>query len=334
MDFCSPPAYPVRMKSAGKFRFPGGGRVHRLGPAWKARFGERVQKITLRGGFGCPNRDGRVGNEGCIFCSEHSLVPACETAFGPIEAQLESGMVIAAKHTGARKFIAYFQDQTATDAPLAKLATLYGQAIQHPDVVALAVGTRPDWLPDPVLALLADLQKSKPVMIELGLQSANDAILKRLQRGHTVADFVDAVRRCQQKHIEVIAHVILDLPTETQHDRRQTAKLLNQLAIDGVKIHNLHVMENTILADLYRQGKVQLSSLPIYAQMTADFIQHLRPETIIHRFTGEGPAPLMLAPDWAGDKRRIRNEIDKALAQANAYQGDCLRPKDPNLPTR
>lgn len=301
--------------------FPGGGRYRRLGPALEERFGERVRKVTLRGGFGCPNRDGRVGTGGCIFCSELALLPISGPIDGPVEEQLEAGLDVARRRFKAEKVIAYFQDNTATDGPVDVLDDLYRTAISHPRVVALSVGTRPDWIPAEVYQLLADLAGIKPVYLELGLQSADDDTLRALNRNHTVADFERAVDQAQRHGLEVIAHIILDLPGERETHRRKTAACLNRSRVEGVKIHNLHVLDGTPLAEMYHQGKLQLSSLDQYARMTADFIGRLDPGMIIHRLTGEGPASLMLAPEWGLDKRRIRAEIEKALEDGDDWQG-------------
>ncbi len=184
--------------------------------------------------------------------------------------------------------------------------------MNHPDIVALSVGTRPDWIPDEVLTLLSKLAVAKPVMVELGLQSANDTFLRWLNRGHSLADFESAAKRCHQAGLEVITHVILDLPDETSHDLAKTAACLNSNAIEGVKIHNLHVLDQTPLAELYKKGMFQLSSLLEYAEKVSEFIQMLGVEIIIHRLSGEGPAELMLAPDWGRNKKLILSEITKA----------------------
>jgi radical SAM protein (TIGR01212 family) len=301
--------------------FPGGGRFRRLGPTLHQRFGGKVYKVTLRAGFGCPNRDGRVGTGGCRFCSPLALIPSGRVVSGPIEAQLNSGLKAMSFRHGPARAIAYFQDGTATDAPIAVLRDLYTRAIADPRVVMLAVGTRPDWLSDEVLDLLDELSACKPVLLELGLQSASDRLLDAINRNHTVATFADAVQRAHAHRIEVLAHVILDLPGETEADRRQTAALVNDLQIEGVKIHNLHVLADTPLAEDYRSGRLVLRSLPAYAAIAADFIERLSGKVVIHRLTGEGPARLMLAPQWASDKRRVLSEITSILKQRDSWQG-------------
>ena len=302
-------------------QFPGGGRYHRLRPALEERFGERVHKVTLRGGFGCPNRDGRVGTGGCIFCSELALLPVSGPIDGPIEVQMEAGLDLARRRFKAEKIIAYFQDNTATDGPVDLLSDLYRTAITHPRVAALSVGTRPDWISDEVYELLAKLTEIKPVYLELGLQTADDDTLRAVNRNHTVADFEQAVAKAHQYGLEVIAHIILDLPGEEQAHRRKTAECLNRNQVEGVKIHNLHVLDGTPLAEMYREGAVKLSSLSGYARMTTDILGFLDPGMVIHRLTGEGPASLMLAPEWGLDKRRIRSEIERELEAGDSWQG-------------
>jgi len=301
--------------------FPGGGRYHRLRPALEERFGERVHKVTLRGGFGCPNRDGRVGTGGCIFCSELALLPISGPVDGPVEVQMEAGLDVARRRFKAEKIIAYFQDNTATDGPIDMLDDLYRTAISHPRVVALSVGTRPDWIADEVYQLLTDLAEIKPVFLELGLQSANDETLRAVNRNHTVADFESAVERSHDHGLEVIAHIILDLPGEGEPHRARTADCLNRNRVEGVKIHNLHVLDGTPLAQMYRDGSVKLCSLDGYTRMTVDFLGRLDPGMVIHRLTGEGPASLMLAPEWGRDKRRVRGRIERLLETSDSWQG-------------
>jgi hypothetical protein len=323
--------------------FPGGGRYHRLGPALRRRFGQRVHKVTLRGGFGCPNRDGRIGRGGCRFCSAEALLPAGGPGGGPIADQLAAGLAAVERRVGARAAVAYFQEGCATDAPLERLKRMFGEAIRHPQVVALSVGTRPDWLAPEVLDLLAGLSRLKPVWLELGLQSANDDLLAAMNRGHDCATFCRTAERARAAGIELVAHVILDLPGETAADRRATAACLNRVGVSGVKVHNLHVLAGTPLAADWRAGGLQLADLATYAHMAADFLQWLDPAVVVHRLTGDGPAGLMLAPDWWRDKRRALAAVEAALATGDRWQGRCIAPTpadrsgdpiDPNPPPR
>ncbi|MBN2493005.1 MAG: TIGR01212 family radical SAM protein [Deltaproteobacteria bacterium] len=311
-------------------RFPGGGRYRRLRPYLIERFGAPAHKVTLRAGFGCPNRDGRIGRGGCIFCSEHALRPAHGLADGPLAGQLESGLGHIQRRHEASLAVAYFQDGSATDAPIPRLRALWEQTLAHPRVVALSVGTRPDCVPEPILDLLAEsgARAGKPVWLELGLQCADDEILARLNRNHDSACFADAARRAQARGIEVVAHVILDLPGETGESRSRTADLLNELRVQGVKVHNLHVLEGTPLSRLWKAGELSLRPLEAYAAIAADFLERLSPSAVIHRLSGEGPAELMLAPDWGRDKRRILAAIDAALQKRPGWQGrlaSCCR---------
>lgn len=301
--------------------FARGDRYRRLGPYLRQRFGRAVHKVSLRAGFGCPNRDGRLGDAGCLFCSPRALVPRGQAARGSIERQLGAGLANVQRRYGPCAAVAYFQEGSATDAPVERLRGLYTAALDHPEVVALSVGTRPDCLPDDALDLLAELAVRKPVWLELGLQTANDRILQELNRGHDVATFASAVRRARARGLEVVAHVILDLPGETEPDRIATAACLNSLGIQGVKVHNLHVLADTPLAQIHRAGRLRLASLADYADMAAGFLQRLRSEPVIHRLSGEGPADLMVAPDWGRQKQRIREAIEAALAARGGWQG-------------
>jgi uncharacterized protein len=309
-----------------RFDFPGGGRFRRLGPVLRERFGARVQKVTLRGGFGCPNRDGRVGTGGCVFCSAEALVPRCKEPFAPIEMQLQAGLaVLQRRHQGPVSALAYFQEGTATDAPVERLSQMYRAVLANPHVVALAIGTRPDWISHQVYQLLSDLARERPVFLELGLQVANETLLQAMNRGHTVADFVRAVDLAHQHHLEVVTHVILNFPHTAEADRVDTARLLNQLQVEGVKIHNLYIIKGTPLAHAYAQGQLELESLHEYCAMTVRFLQDLDPRMVIHRLTGEGPPELMLAPAWAADKAQVLRAIGQELEKQDAWQGQYFR---------
>ncbi len=309
--------------------FVGGYRYNRLGAWLRQRFGKRVQKVTIRAGFGCPNRDGRINTGGCIFCSPYSLIPTGADPRQSISEQIHSGLEMARRRFKTDSAIAYFQDGTATDAPILRLRQLYTSAINHPEVLALSIGTRPDWVPDDVLDLLAELNRKKPVWLELGLQVADDEMLEFLNRGHTTATFVDAVKRAHARGLEVITHVILDIPGETPEHRSATAKCLNDNGVEGVKIHNLHVLKETALADLFHEGKFLPDSIEGYADRVVDFLEQLNPGIVIHRISGQGPEHLMLAPDWSRDKKRIIGTIEAVMRQRDSWQGkksSCPQP--------
>lgn len=280
-----------------------------------------MHKVTLRAGFDCPNRDGTVGRGGCVFCYERALYPSRGPAHGPIAEQLEAGLAVARERFGAKRAVAYFQNGSATYTDSGSLRRLCRQAIAHPGIVGLSVGTRPDCLPPPVVEVLAEIARERPVWVEIGLQTACDRTLALLNRNHTARDFEQAVGRCQRAGLEVVAHVILDLPGEGPDDVRRTASLLNRLGVAGVKIHNLHVLRDTVLANWYRQGRLRLRSLEQYAELAAGFLELLDPAMVIHRLTGEGPARLMLAPAWGRNKQRILQAIEHKLHDRNSYQG-------------
>jgi hypothetical protein len=303
--------------------FPGGGRYRRLGPELERRFGGRCWRIVLDGGFGCPNRDGRLGSSGCAFCSLAAYGLSARPE--PVPVQLARRLSARGEETRA---IAYFQAGTATDAPLARLEELYGAALAEPRVVALAVGTRPDCLPGSVVELLAALATrfAKPVWLDLGLQVADDGLLASLGRGHGVREFEDAVERAHAAGLEVVAHVILDLPGAGERHLRATAACLNRLRVEGVKLHNLHVLAGTPLAGRLRAGEFRLGTAEEYARRAASFLTWLDPATTIHRLTGEAPAALMLAPAWATNKHLTIQLVESALQAAGTWQGGRLAP--------
>jgi uncharacterized protein len=312
------------MSSADQPPFPDAARYHRLNRYIKERFGRRVFKVTLRGGFSCPNRDGRIGRGGCTFCSEQSLIPLAGPAHGPLSEQLRAGLGHLKRRHRAEAAIAYFQEGASTDAPPDELEQMYTQALDDPRVVALSVGTRPDCLPDGILDLMGRLARRKPVWLELGLQSASDDSLRILRRRHTVGDFRQAVIRAQEHGLDVIAHVILDLPWEQRAERDATAALLCDLGVAGVKIHNLHVLRGTTLAEQWRAGRISLSSREAYIDQLIDFLERIDEGIVIHRLTGEAPASLMLAPRWGLDKRGALKAIELRLEERETWQGRRL----------
>ncbi len=249
------------------------------------------------------------------------MLPRQGPIFGSIAEQLEAGFLTHRHLHETQLAVAYFQDQTATDGPIELLDTLYTQAMDHPRVVALSVGTRPDWIDDAVFELLGKLSKKKPVFLELGLQCANDAILKSINRGHGVLDFENAVKKAHQYGLEIVAHVILGLPGENVADRIATADCLNRLGVEGVKLHNLHVLIDTLLADRFLAGEVHIPTLDEYSDMVVHFLQLLHPEMVIHRLVGHGPKHLMLSPEWALHKNKAIEKIEQILVSKNLWQG-------------
>lgn len=295
-------------------------RYNSLNEALKNRFGCKVFKVSLDSGLGCPNRDGTIGTSGCAFCSEDSYLTAVEYRKS-IRETLEQGIEYVGRRHGAAKFISYFQSGTNTYGEVNKLRVIFETSIDHPDVVGLAIGTRPDCLTREHIALLKELSKKTMLWVELGLQSANDGTLKLINRGHTAGDFSDAVRLLKSENISAVAHVILGLPGESIDDMLKTAEVLNREDVDGVKIHNLHVLKGTQLEKLYNEGKIKIPDLETYAEWVASFLEHLKPSIIIHRVNGHAPRHLTVAPQWSVNKLAIFNAVERELERRNSYQG-------------
>lgn len=271
----------------------------------------------------CPNRDGRVGVGGCIFCSAGGSGDFAGNAVDSITRQIEQGIAGTAKFH-ADGYIAYFQAFTNTYAPVERLRALYIEAIQHPAVVALSIATRPDCLPSEVLALLEQMNRIKPVWVELGLQTIHPETASYIRRGYELSCYEQAVRALRQRGLEVITHVILGLPGEGKEEMLQTIRYLNRQGIQGVKLQLLHVLRGTDLAQDYEAGKFQTLSLEEYVDIVTECIANLSPEIVIHRLTGDGPKELLISPTWSCKKMGVLNEIHHALKIKNITQG-CKR---------
>src|SRR5262245_38635925 len=251
----SPSANPTDALPAG---FSPERRYYPFSRYLRERFGTRVYRVTIDGGFTCPNVDGSVAVGGCVYCDNRSFSPNRRLPRTTVKAQVERGVSILSERYGADRFIAYFQAATNTYAPVDKLRRLYDEALAHPQIVGLAIGTRPDCVPDDVLDLLAGYARDRYVCLELGLQSIHDRSLDWMNRGHHADAFVDAVHRCQGRNLDVCAHIILGLPDESHEDMLATARALAALPIQGIKIHNLHVVRDTPLEKWYRAGQVRM----------------------------------------------------------------------------
>jgi len=287
----------------------------------RRRFGERVQKVTLDAGLSCPNRDGRVGVGGCLYCNARGSGTGAWAAGLSISNQLQEGISRLSRRYGARRVIAYFQSFSNTYAPLTRLRSLYQEALAFPQVVGLSIGTRPDCLEEEVLDLLCSYARDWLVWLELGLQSAHDATLKKLNRGHDVASFTQGVTRAASRGLEVIAHIILGLPGEGPEEMAATAAYLAKLPLQGVKIHLLYVIQGSGLAKLYQQGDYQCLSEVDYISRVVDFIELLPPSMVIHRLTGDPHPEELLAPAWCRDKSRVLRRIKEEFARRGSRQG-------------
>jgi len=284
-------------------------------------FDARVAKLPIDAGFTCPNRDGRSGTGGCVYCDGRGSALRRSGPLPSVTAQLAAMRERYLRH-GAERFIPYFQTFTNTDAPPERLRALWDEAVGFaPEVVGLAVGTRPDCVPDATLDLLAGYLPRGRVHLELGLQSAHPATIARIGRGHTRGQFDDAAIRAAARGIEVVAHVILGLPGESASMMRETAQALAALPIAGVKIHALLVLEGTALAGDWRAGRVPVPDLATYAGWVADFLELLPPGIFIERLTADGYREILLAPAWAREKPAVLAAIERELARRDSRQG-------------
>ncbi|MDH5446258.1 MAG: TIGR01212 family radical SAM protein [Gammaproteobacteria bacterium] len=300
------------------------GVVHSFGQAMLEKYGEKVHKLALNAAFTCPNRDGSKGRGGCSFCNNRSFNP--NTNKPPnIQLQIDSGKQVILKRTGARKYLAYFQAYTNTYADIASLKQLYESALQVKNVIGLSVGTRPDCVPDKVLALLADYQQQgHEVWLELGLQSAFDETLQRVNRGHGFAEYRDAVKRARQYHLKVCTHLIIGLPGETVSQSVISHQRVMDLGTEGLKLHPLHVVKGTQLANEWRKGEYQPLGFKEYVLTASEIIKNTPLEVVFHRLTATAREKILLAPAWCGKKWQVLNAIHDQLITDQAWQGSAL----------
>ncbi|BDV41403.1 TIGR01212 family radical SAM protein [Geotalea uraniireducens] len=287
----------------------------------KRLFGCRVHRISVDAGFTCPNRDGTVGHGGCIYCGGKGSGSFGIRAGTAIADQLEAGKEVMVRKYKARKFIAYFQAYSNTYASVEQLRPCYDSALAVTDIVGLIVGTRPDCLPPPVLDLLAEYHQRTYFWLELGLQSPLDRTLDLLRRGHDFAAFERAVTECATRGLRLCAHVILGLPGESRAEMLETAAVLNRCGVQGVKIHLLHVMRDTALAEMYNAGRVILLDRDEYVGLVCDFLERLDPRIVVQRLTGDGHRDYLLAPLWSLQKFEVLNAIDGELVRRGTRQG-------------
>lgn len=275
----------------------------------------------MDGGFTCPNRDGTLGSRGCSFCLGGSGSFAEEKCSSVTE-QIERAKRRVEKKNPSGRYIAYFQSYTGTYAPAERLNALFGEAIAHPDIAAISVGTRPDCLPPEVIELLARLNKIKPVWVELGLQTIHEKTAERIRRGYPLSVFDDAVKRCKASGLYTVAHMIIGLPGETPEMAAQTAAYIGKSGADGIKLQLLHVLRGTDLADEYAAGLFDVMSMEEYIAALEECVRQLPPQITIHRLTGDGDKKYLVAPLWSADKKRVLNEVNAAFRRDNVIQGE------------
>lgn len=297
-------------------------RYYSLNRYLRERFGEKVYKLALDGGMTCPNRDGTLDTRGCIFCSAGGSGDFAEGRCGSVAEQLERAKGRVRGKTDAAKFVAYFQSYTNTYAPVEYLEKLFSEALAEESVVALSIGTRPDCLPDEVVALLERLNRRKPVWVELGLQTIHEETARYIRRGYGLECYEDALRRLKAAGITVIVHVILGLPGETREMMLQTIDYLaGEHRPDGIKLQLLHVLEGTDLAKEYRAGKFRTMEMEEYFDLLCQCLLRLPEDMVIHRLTGDGPKKTLIAPKWTGDKKRVLNALRRELENRDIRQG-------------
>lgn len=286
-------------------------------------FGCKVYKLALSAGCTCPNRDGTIGTRGCIFCSGSGEFAA--SAALPVAEQItRAKRLVAAKAGPEARYIAYFQDYSNTYAPADTLRPLFMAAIEQPEICALSIATRPDCLLPEILALLSELREKKPVWVELGLQTIHPATAHYIRRGYPLSVFDSAVRQLKVLDIHVIAHMILGLPGETPDMMVQTARYIGQSGADGIKLHLLHVLAGTDLADDYAAGKFDTMTLDAYLSVLEDCLRVLPRGMVIHRMTGDGAKRSLIAPLWSADKKRVLNAINRRFLSDDLEQGSAL----------
>lgn len=308
---------------------------HSLNYYLKTTFGEKIYKVSLNGGMTCPNRDGTLGTGGCIFCSTGGsgdfAAPVCESVTKQIDNAIEG---IKNAKTVGNKFVAYFQSYTNTYAPVSHLRKIFMEAISHPQIVALSIGTRPDCLGEEVLALLEELNKIKPIWIELGLQTIHEKTADFIRRGYSLPVFEEAVNNLTNIGVEVIVHVIIGLPYETREEILETVRYLGRYSeknyeagrvsgrIHGIKLQLLHVLEGTDLAQYLNEFSVL--TMEEYVDLVIECIENLPQDMVIHRITGDGPKKILLAPLWSSSKKTVMNTIHKTMKERDSWQGKQL----------
>lgn len=285
-------------------------------------FGERVQKIPLDAGLSCPNRDGTLSSEGCIYCDARGSGTGAFSSRGEsIVEQIEHAKAFLVERYGARKFIAYFQSFTNTYGPLDQLKELYDAALSRPDMVGLSVATRPDCIDREKLRLLRSYRRDHLVWVEFGLQSSHDETLRLINRGHDSTCFKEAVRSAKACDLSVCAHIILGLPGETSAMMLETARFLADLPIDGIKIHSLYVLQGTVMGTLFNSGRYEPMTRARYVETVVEILEVLPPGLVIQRLTGDPPRTGLLAPLWTLEKQKNLNMIRNALERKNTWQG-------------
>ena len=296
-------------------------RINSYGHYLRRRFGCRISKVNVDGGFTCPNRDGVRGSGGCVYCDNASFSPSGANTAITIERQMADGMSYHRHRLGSEKFIIYFQKFTNTYAPADRLRDLYTRALDHPDVVGLSIGTRPDSVSDEAISLIEELARDRYICVELGLQSMDDLILERINRGHTLDEYLSTVERLAGRGFDICTHLIHGFPGETRDGFLRTAELMASLPINSIKLHQLHAVAGTRLAELYYSGDFVPLSHAEYVSTTCDFLELLPDHISIQRLYGSAPLAIRVAPNWDLKNNQMWFSIINELKRRGTWQG-------------
>ena len=300
-------------------------RYNSLDNYFKLTFGKKIYKVSLDGGFTCPNRDGKLSKKGCIFCSERGSGDFAGKRGDEIYNQIEEQLKLIEKKFPKGEVIAYFQNFTNTYADVNYLREIYTRALSHPRVVGLAIATRPDCLGEDVLDLLDELNKKYFIWIELGLQTINEEVARRINRQYPLQTYIDATKKLNERKIKFVTHIIVGLPYEDEEDPLKTAVFAEECGTWGVKIHLLHVIKNTILEELYNRNELKLQKKDEYVKKIVKILANLSYNIVIHRVTGDGDKNSLIGPLWSLNKRDVLNSIDKLMKEENVTQGSMKK---------
>lgn len=300
-------------------------RYNSLDNYFKLTFGKKIYKVSLDGGFTCPNRDGKLSKKGCIFCSERGSGDFAGKRGDEIYNQIEEQLKLIEKKFPEGEVIAYFQNFTNTYADVNYLREIYTRALSHPRVVGLAIATRPDCLGEDVLDLLDELNKKYFIWIELGLQTINEEVARRINRQYPLQTYIDATKKLNERKIKFVTHIIIGLPYEDEEDPLKTAVFAEECGTWGVKIHLLHVIKNTILEELYNRNELKLQKKDEYVKKIVKILANLSYNIVIHRVTGDGDKNSLIGPLWSLNKRDVLNSIDKLMKEENVTQGSMKK---------
>ena len=284
---------------------------------YRERFGKCVQRICLDGGFTCPNRDGRCGTGGCIFCGERGAGDYIDRRL-TVREQVEKRI---GGYKGRKRFIAYFQSFTSTYAPVDRLKVLYDEALCSDLIVGLAVATRPDCIDEATADLLGSYKSRTEVWVELGLQTSDDNTAKIINRGYPSERFAQACKLLAERDIPVVAHIMIGLPGEGEEELKETVRFINSCGVWGIKLHSVYVMKNTVLEKMYLEGKYKPVTLEEYVERAVYVLTHISPDTVVHRLTGDCPAELLAAPEWNRDKQTTTDLIIETMKKQGLKQG-------------